>query len=76
MKLEYGAEEEDAGREDEVVLKLRVYRSLGIDAEVEEGVAAGCGKAVVRGRNGDIRVVRVDGSMDRFFYARHFWDGL
>lgn len=61
------------------MLKLRVYRSLGIDAEVDEGVGDGaCGRAVVRGRKGeaDVRVVKVDGSMDRFFYAQHFWSGL
>lgn len=60
---------------DEVTLKLRVYRSLGI--EVERGSQGEYGKAIVRSvGKGDVSVVNVDGKFSRFFYANYFWDQL
>lgn len=69
----------DGGRdavEDEVLLRLRVYRSLGIDVERDErdGEFA---RAVVRNdRKGDVHVVNLDKKFSRFFYANYFWQTL
>ncbi|KAI5926740.1 Spc24 subunit of Ndc80-domain-containing protein [Camillea tinctor] len=62
--------------DDEVLLRLRVYRSLGIDLERDErdGEFA---KAVVRNdRKGDVHVVNLDKKFSRFFYANYFWQTL
>ncbi|KAL1874549.1 putative kinetochore protein spc24 [Diaporthe australafricana] len=62
--------------EDEVLLRLRVYRSLGIDVERDErdGEFA---RAVVRNdRKGDVHVVNLDKKFSRFFYANYFWQTL
>ncbi|GAB7356809.1 hypothetical protein MBLNU459_g7693t1 [Dothideomycetes sp. NU459] len=85
-RLEEGGDEGGAGEaartpaqrraEDEIVLKLRVYRSLGIDAEMDPRTGE-FGRAVVRNtRTGDVRVVQMDAKFDRFFYANHFWGTL
>ncbi|KAI4155959.1 MAG: hypothetical protein LQ340_000626 [Diploschistes diacapsis] len=72
-----GVEGDDTARqkregEDETVLKLKVYRTLGIDIELEEGGKVG--KAVVRNaRRGDVHVVHVDPKFSRFYYANYFW---
>ncbi|KAI1074987.1 Spc24 subunit of Ndc80-domain-containing protein [Whalleya microplaca] len=75
-----GPPEEAAKRrdpvEDEVLLRLKVYRSLGIDLERDEkdGEFA---KAVVRNdRKGDVHVVNMDKKFSRFFYANYFWQTL
>jgi kinetochore protein Spc24, fungi type len=61
---------------DETVLKLKVYRMLGIDVEPdpETGLYT---KAVVRNREkGDVRVVNIDPKFSRYFYADYFWKTL
>jgi kinetochore protein Spc24 len=62
--------------EDEVLLKLKVYRSLGI--EVERDVGSGeYTKAVVRnGKKGDVHVINMDNKFSKFFYANYFWETL
>ena len=61
--------------EDDVVLKLKVYRSLGIEVEMDEGGVFE--KAVVRNsRRGDVHVVRIEKRFSRFFYANYFWGVL
>lgn len=72
---------EDAKRsevEDEVLLKLRVYRSLGIEAERDGGEWS---RAIVRGkgkggRGGEVQVVNVEKKFSKFFYANYFWQAL
>lgn len=62
--------------EDEVLLRLKVYRSLGIDVErdAREGEFT---RAVVRNdRKGDVHVVNLDKKFSRFFYANYFWQTL
>jgi kinetochore protein Spc24 len=62
--------------EDEVLLRLKVYRSLGIEIERNErdGEYA---KAIVRNdRKGDVHVVNMDKKFSRFFYANYFWQTL
>jgi kinetochore protein Spc24, fungi type len=62
--------------EDEVLLKLKVYRSLGIEAErdVESGEYV---KAVVRnGGKGDTHVINMDNKFSKYFYANYFWQTL
>lgn len=80
-----GVEGEDAGRkkgggrdtvDDEVLLRLKVYRSLGIDLERDEREGEWT-KAVVRNdRKGDVHVVNMDKKFSRFFYANYFWQTL
>ena len=86
-----GVEGEDAARrrdpvDDEVLLRLKVYRSLGIELERDEKDGSGSGggggsgefaKAVVRNdRRGDVHVVNLDRKFSRFFYANYFWQTL
>ena len=66
----------ERGEAEEVdVLRLRVYRGLGIEAEPDEtGVY---GRAVVRNRQrGDVTVVSLQEGRDRAFYAGHLWSCL
>jgi len=64
--------------EDEVLLRLKVYRSLGIEIEREDGKDGGeFTRAVVRNdRKGDVHVVNIDRKFSRFFYANYFWQTL
>lgn len=62
--------------EDEVVLRLKVYRSLGIEVE-RDGKQGEFSRAVVRSdRKGDVHVVNLDKKFSRFFYADYFWQTL
>jgi kinetochore protein Spc24 len=62
--------------EDEVLLRLKVYRSLGIEIE-RDGKDGEFAKAVVRNdRKGDVHVVNMDKKFSRFFYANYFWQTL
>ena len=72
-----GEEAKRSEVEDEVLLKLRVYRSLGIEAEREGGEWS---RAVVRGKGkegrGEVQVVNVEKKFSKFFYANYFWQAL
>lgn len=74
-----GAEGGDGARdpvEDEVLLRLKVYRSLGIDIE-RDARDGEFSRAVVRNdRKGDVHVVNLDKKFSRFFYANYFWQTL
>jgi kinetochore protein Spc24 len=64
------------GMEDEIILKLKVYRTLNIDAEpdAETGLYT---KAVIRNpQKGDVHVVNVDPKFSRYFYANYFWNTM
>ncbi|KAF3767834.1 putative kinetochore protein SPC24 [Cryphonectria parasitica EP155] len=62
--------------EDEVLLRLKVYRSLGIEVE-RDGKDGEFSRAVVRNdRKGDVHVVNLDKKFSRFFYANYFWQTL
>ncbi|KAK7432620.1 putative kinetochore protein spc24 [Neonectria magnoliae] len=62
--------------DDEVLLRLKVYRSLGIDLE-RDGRDGEWSKAVVRNdRKGDVHVVNMDKKFSRYFYANYFWQTL
>lgn len=53
-------------------LRLKIYRSLGIEVEPDE--AGNFTKAVIRNsRKGDVHVVNVDPKFSRFFYSNYFW---
>jgi kinetochore protein Spc24 len=63
------------GVEDEVLLRLKVYRSLGI--EIERDGEGEFSRVVVRNdRKGDVHVVNIDRRFSRFFYANYFWQSL
>ncbi|KAK4126009.1 Spc24-domain-containing protein [Parathielavia appendiculata] len=63
------------GVEDEVLLRLKVYRSLGI--EIERDAEGEFSRVVVRNdRKGDVHVVNIDRRFSRFFYANYFWQSL
>ena len=56
-------------------LKLKVYRSLGIDVEVDN--AGNYNKAIIRNKlKGDVHVVNIDPKFSRFFYANYFWQTM
>ena len=75
-----GVEGSEASRvkregDDPVVLKLKVYRSLGID--VEPDAAGQYNKAVIRNdKKGDVHVINIDPKFSRYFYANYFWSSL
>ena len=72
---EGGKEAERTELDDELLLKLRVYRSLGM--EVDRGSDGEYRKMVVRGRGkGDVIVVDVDGKGSKAWYANYFWGAL
>lgn len=57
-------------------LKLRAYRSLGIDVEADP-TTGNYNKAVIRNAaKGDVHVVNIDPKFSRFFYAKYFWDTM
>lgn len=59
--------------DDEVLLRLKVYRSLGIELERDDKDGE-WSRAVVRNdRRGDVHVVNMDKKFSRFFYANYFW---
>ncbi|PFH56168.1 hypothetical protein XA68_16956 [Ophiocordyceps unilateralis] len=62
--------------DDEVLLRLKIYRSLGIDIERDEK-EGDWSRAVIRNdRKGDVHVVNMDKKFSRFFYANYFWQTL
>ncbi|KAK1580145.1 Spc24 subunit of Ndc80-domain-containing protein [Colletotrichum navitas] len=62
--------------DDEVLLRLKVYRSLGIEIE-RDGRDGEFSRAVVRNdRKGDVHVVNMDKKFSKFFYANYFWQTL
>ena len=56
-------------------LRLKIYRSLGIEIEADE--AGNYNKAIIRNsRKGDVHVVNIDPKFSRFFYANYFWQTM
>ena len=63
--------------DDEVLLRLKVYRSLGIEIERDEEGGGEWTKAVIRNdRLRDVCVVNMDKKFSRWFYANYFWQKL
>ncbi|EAW14181.1 kinetochore Spc24 family protein [Aspergillus clavatus NRRL 1] len=61
--------------DDATILRLKIYRSMGIDIEADD--AGNFGKAVIRNsRKGDVHVVNIDPKFSRFFYANYFWSTM
>jgi kinetochore protein Spc24 len=61
--------------DDEISLKLKVYRSLGVDVDRDE--KGRYSKAVIRnGNKGDVHVINMDGKFSQFFYANYFWSTM
>ncbi|PGG96613.1 hypothetical protein GX51_07738 [Blastomyces parvus] len=61
--------------DDSTILRLKIYRSLGIDVEPDE--AGNYNKAIIRNsRKGDVHVVNIDPKFSRFFYANYFWQTM
>ncbi|MCJ1466475.1 kinetochore-associated Ndc80 complex subunit spc24 [Pseudocyphellaria aurata] len=72
-----GDEATKAKREidDPTILKLKIFRSLGIDAEADN--AGKYNKAIIRNiKKGDVHVVNIDPKFSRFFYAQYFWQTI
>ncbi|KAK4553996.1 putative kinetochore protein spc24 [Recurvomyces mirabilis] len=71
-----GGRRAGAEAEDEIVLKLQFYRSLGIDVS-QDATTGDFHRAVIRNTaRGDVNVVNVDSKLPQSFYANMFWDGL
>jgi kinetochore protein Spc24, fungi type len=61
--------------DDEISLKLKVYRSLGVDVDRDE--KGQYSKAVIQnGNKGDVHVINMDGKFSQFFYANYFWSTM
>ncbi|KAK2796315.1 kinetochore-associated Ndc80 complex subunit spc24 [Emmonsiellopsis sp. PD_5] len=61
--------------DDSTILRLKIYRSLGIDVEADE--AGNYNKAIIRNSGkGDVHVVNIDPKFSRFFYANYFWQTM
>ncbi|KAL2872829.1 kinetochore Spc24 family protein [Aspergillus lucknowensis] len=61
--------------EDAILLRLKIYRALGIDIEADE--SGNFTKAVIRNsRKGDVHVVNLDPKFSRFFYSNYFWSTM
>lgn len=76
-----GAENGNGGQvrsvEDEVLLRLKVYRSLGVEIERDDKDGEFTRAVVRNDRKGDVCVVNVDRHrFSRFFYANYFWQTL
>ncbi|PHH68357.1 hypothetical protein CDD82_618 [Ophiocordyceps australis] len=62
--------------DDEVLLRLKIYRTLGIEIERDDD-SGEWRRAVVRNDDkGDVHVVNMDKKFSRFFYANYFWKTL
>ncbi|KAL2120540.1 hypothetical protein VTJ04DRAFT_4567 [Mycothermus thermophilus] len=69
-----GAGPGEGGVDDEVLLRLKVYRSLGMEIE-RDGKDGEFNRVIVRNdRKGDVHVVNIDRKFSRFFYANYFWN--
>lgn len=67
--------------ENEITLKLKIYRGLGIELEREgergEGGGGEYSKAVIRNAGkGDVHVVNMDNKFSKYFYTNYFWQTL
>ncbi|KAB8076627.1 putative kinetochore protein spc24 [Aspergillus leporis] len=61
--------------DDATILRLKIYRSLGVDIEADD--AGNFNKAVIRNsRKGDVHVVNIDPKFSRFFYSNYFWSTM
>ncbi|KAJ5716064.1 hypothetical protein N7493_007975, partial [Penicillium malachiteum] len=61
--------------DDATILRLKIFRSLGIDIEPDE--AGNFHRAVIRNsRKGDVHVVNIDPKFSRFFYSNYFWQTM
>lgn len=56
-------------------MRLKIYRSLGIDIEPDE--AGNYNKAIIRNtKKGDVHVVNIDPKFSKSFYANYFWQTI
>ncbi|CZR62273.1 probable SPC24 Outer kinetochore protein-part of Ndc80p complex [Phialocephala subalpina] len=61
--------------DDEITLKLKIYRGLGID--IEKDKSGEYSKAIIHNeKKGDVNVVSLDNKFSRYFYANYFWQQL
>ncbi|KAF1361547.1 Spc24-domain-containing protein [Lizonia empirigonia] len=68
-----GGEREKVESEDATILKLKLYRTLGIDVEAD-ATTGQYNKAVIRNAaKGDVHVVNIDPKFSRHFYTNYFW---
>ncbi|KAG5952855.1 kinetochore-associated Ndc80 complex subunit spc24 [Claviceps sorghi] len=76
-----GVEGDEAARrrdvvDDEILLRLKVYRSLGIEIERDDRDGEWTRAVVRNDGKGDVHVVNMDKKFSRFFYANYFWQTL
>lgn len=77
---EQGVEGDETARrareaDDPTVLRLWLYRSLGIQLEQDE--AGNHNKAIIgNAKKGDVHVVNIDPKFSRWFYADYFWQNM
>ncbi|RMD42797.1 hypothetical protein DV735_g2375, partial [Chaetothyriales sp. CBS 134920] len=77
---EQGVEGDESARrareaDDPTILRLWLYRSLGITLELDE--AGNYTKATIANPNkGDVHVVNIDPKLSKWFYADYFWQTM
>ncbi len=77
---EQGVEGDEMSRrtreaDDPTILRLWLYRSLGIQLEQDE--AGNYNKATIGNtKKGDVHVVNIDPKFSRWFYADYFWQNM
>ena len=72
-----GGQQSRKGREvdDPTILRLWLYRSLGITLEQDE--AGNYNKATIGNtKKGDVHVVNIDPKFSKYFYANYFWQTM
>ena len=56
-------------------LKLKLYRSLGIDIEADD--TGNYNKVVIRNNpKSDVHIININPKISRFFYSNYFWQTM
>ena len=62
--------------DDEITLKLKIYRGMGIDIE-KDRESGEYNKAIIHNeKKGDVNIVNLDNKFSRYFYANYLWQQL
>jgi kinetochore protein Spc24 len=62
--------------DDEITLKLKIYRGMGIDIEKDKE-SGEYNKAIIHNeKKGDVNIVNLDNKFSRYFYANYLWQQL
>ncbi|KAK6512755.1 kinetochore-associated Ndc80 complex subunit spc24 [Arthrobotrys conoides] len=75
LDLESPMQSNTALSEDETILRLKIYRSFGI--ELKEDGAGGYSSAIINKKDqGDVAMIKLDSRLKRSTYTDFFWDAI